>query len=77
MLPQSRSTRRSTVAYWPTPEELDTFEKLEAIEARRRAPRPAIPPHKADTHGRKPVLAALVGGIVGHATLNALGGYFG
>ena len=74
MLPQCHSAHRPTVAYWPTPDVVGTFDKLAAVEARRK---PAVPKAEpAVASARKPLFAALVGGIFGHATLNAFGGYF-
>ncbi len=74
MLPTSRPHRRPTVAYWPTPDELATFERLEAIEARRDGQAPG-----ANKVGPKslprPLIALVSVGLLSNATAQMIGGY--
>lgn len=76
MLPTSRPSRRPTVAYWPTPDELATFEKLEALEARRdgRA-QVARAKMQAPNTLPRPLIALVSAGLLSNAAAQMIGSY--
>ncbi len=74
MLPTSRPSRRPTVAYWPTPDELATFEKLEALEARREG-RAQAAKAKATKTLPRPLIALVSVGLLSNATAQMIGAY--
>ena len=74
MLPTSRPSRRPTVAYWPTPDELATFEKLEALEARREG-RAQAAKATAPNSLPRPLIALVSVGLLSNATAQMIGGY--
>ncbi len=76
MLPTSRPSRRPTVAYWPTPDEVATFEKLEALEARRdgRA-QVARAKMQAPNTLPRPLIALVSAGLLSNAAAQMIGSY--